>query len=103
MDTFLVETNNILFKPEEQIVVFGEKTGRRANTYIVRWAISDDDIKNHLEKMKKSFGCGGSIKNIDYEGQSDIKAIHLQGDTVVKAGKYIKSLGIKKVLIKEII
>ncbi len=102
MDLFSMEQNNVIFK-DEKVVVFCEKTGRRYNTYIVGWEASETDYKNTLEKLKKKFGCGGAIKNINYEGQDDTKAINIQGNFVVKTGEYFKTLNIQNLIVKELV
>ncbi len=106
MDQFLVEQNNTndIFKEEyTSVIVFCEKSGRRYNTYIVGWTASEDDLKKALEKMKKTFGCGGAIKKINYEGKEDIKSLNLQGNFVIKTANFLKSLNIQNLIIKELV
>jgi translation initiation factor 1 (eIF-1/SUI1) len=102
MDIFFNEQNNNIFN-DEKIVVFCERTGKRHNTYIVGWNINDEDTKKHLENMKKKFGCGGAIKNINYEGNENTKSLNLQGNFVLKTGDYLKSLKLKNLIIKELV
>ena len=87
---------------EQNIIIFGQKKGRRTNTYIINWNIAEDELKNALKNMKKKYGCNGSIKMVNYEG-NDIKALQLQGDQIAKAHVYLISLGITDVIIKDII
>ena len=103
MDFFLIEQNNNNFKKDNNVVVFCEKTGRRYNTYIVGWDISDDEIKKALKDIKKKFGCGGAIKKINYEGNEDTKAINIQGNFVIKIGDFLKTLNIQNLIIKELV
>ena len=104
MDQFLVKSNNTFNDiNDKEVVVFCEKTGRRYNTYIVGWDVSDDEIKHALEKMKKKFGSGGAIKKINYEGCDDVKAINIQGNFVIKTGDYLKSLNVQNLIIKEFV
>ncbi len=102
MELFLSEQNNNNIFNDNKITVFCEKSGRRCNTYIVGWNTTDDEQKNALEKMKKKFGCGGAIKNVNYEGV-DMKSLNLQGNVVIKAGEYLKSLKLENLIIKELV
>jgi translation initiation factor 1 (eIF-1/SUI1) len=52
--------------------------------------------------MKKSFGCGGSIKEVEYDGKM-MTALHLQGDKVAKATEFIENLNVGKILSKPIV
>lgn len=103
MDLFLIDQNNNTIFKDEKVIVFCEKNGRRYNTYIVGWEASENDYKNTLEKLKKKFGCGGAIKTINYEGNDNTKAINIQGNFVVKAGEFLKTLNIKNLIIKELV
>ena len=102
MELFLNEQNNNTIFNDNKITVFCEKSGRRCNTYIVGWNTTDIEHKNALEKMKKKFGCGGAIKSVNYEGV-EMKALHLQGNVVIKAGEYLKTLNLENLIIKELI
>ena len=101
MDSFYIEQNNNIIK-DNQIIVFGDKKGKHYNTYIIGWDLSDKEIKDAMEKLKKRFGCGGAIKNIIYKG-IDTQSINLQGNFVIKVGEYMKTLNIKNLIIKELI
>ena len=103
MDLFLINQNNNTIFKDEKVVVFCEKSGRRYNTYIVGWDASDTDYKNTLKKLTKTFGCGGAIKTINYEGKDDTKAINIQGNFVVKTGEFLKTLNIKNLIVKELV
>ena len=87
---------------DNNIIIFGQKKGRRTNTYIINWKIPEDELKSSLKHMKKSYGCNGSIKMVNYEG-NDIKALQLQGDQISKSHLYLISLGITNIIIKDII
>ena len=111
MDPFSsMETTNIMTEAssllnKKKITIKGESRGRKADTYIINWELSEEDEQTHLKKMKKSFGCNGSIKFVDFDGKKDIKALHLQGDKIQDAKKYLISLNIniKDLDVKEII
>ena len=101
MDLFFNKQNDNIFK-DEKVVVFCERSGKHHNTYIVGWNTKEEELKKSLEIMKKNFGCGGAIKNIIYEGKEK-QAINLQGNFVIKAGEYMKTLKLEKLIIKELI
>jgi len=100
MDPFNQVSTNITID-DEQIVVFGVRKGK-TNTYIVGLQLDRPTLTKTLEKMKKSFGCGGSIKEVEYDGKM-MQSLHLQGDKVVKATEFIESLGVGKVISKPIV
>ncbi len=102
MDLFFNEQKNNNIFNDEKVVVFCERSGKRYNTYVVGWNTTEDEIKNSLEKMKKTFGCGGAIKIINYEGKQT-QSINLQGNFVVKTGDYLKSLKISNLIVKELV
>ncbi len=102
MDFFFNEQKNNNIFNDEKVVVYCERSGKRYNTYIVGWKTTEDEIKNALKIMKKTFGCGGAIKMTNYEGK-EIQAINLQGNLVVDAGAYFKSLNISNLIIKELV
>jgi translation initiation factor 1 (eIF-1/SUI1) len=86
-----------------KVIVFGVN-GKKKNTYIIGLDKNSiiTDVKNVLEKMKKTFGCGGSIKEVQYQGKP-YNALHLQGDMIKKAGKYLATLNITNLEIKELL
>ena len=99
MDLHELDAHNMVTY-DEPIVVFGEKNGKKANTYIV--GVPEEERKTTLEQMKKKFGCGGSIKTIIYE-EEERTVLHLQGDKVRNAGEYMKSTVKDKIILKPII
>ncbi len=86
-----------------KVIVFGVN-GKKKNTYIIGLEKNTNipDIKNVLEKMKKTFGCGGSIKEVEFQGKK-FESLHLQGDMIKKAGKYLASINIKNIDIRELL
>ena len=98
-DNINIDTN--VFLDDEQIVIFGIKKGK-TNTYIVGLQLDSPTLTKTLEKMKKSFGCGGSIKEVEYDGKM-VQSLHLQGDKVLLATKFIESLNVGKVISKPIV
>ena len=106
MDSFDQVSTNIniganVILDDEQIVVFGVKKGK-TNTYIVGLQLDSPTLTKTLEKMKKSFGCGGSIKEVEYDGKM-MQSLHLQGDKVLLATKFIENLNVGKVISKPIV
>jgi len=76
---------------DNTIIIFGNKQGRRTNTYIVGLNITDEKRKKYLQLLRKQNACSGTIKKITYDNIEQI-AIHLQGDQI---------LNVKAFLIKE--
>lgn len=100
MDPFNQVSNNLNLD-DEQIVVFGMKKGK-TNTYIVGLQLDSQTLTKTLETMKKRFGCGGSIKEVEYDGQN-VTALHLQGDKVEKATEFIQQMNVGKVISKPVV
>lgn len=73
---------------DKTIIIFGEIQGRKVNTFIIGCNFTVDEYKTTLEKMKKSFGCGGSLKFIKYNDKT-VYSIHLQGNQIKKAEDYL--------------
>jgi translation initiation factor 1 (eIF-1/SUI1) len=87
---------------DDKIVLFGLVNGRKSNTYIKGWNISNEMMLEHLQKLKKSLGCNGSIQEkFMYEGD-EIKVLHLQGNKVAKVSEYLTKLGVTNVYVKPI-
>ncbi len=94
--------NTTLMQEELTPIIFGERHGKKTNTYIINWNITDVEQKSHLEKMKKKYGCGGTLKSIIYEGK-EYTALHIQGNNINKVRDYMVSLNIKNIIVKTII
>ena len=84
---------------DEKIIIFSDGTGKRKNTYIVKWPISKEDMKPHLKKLKIQLACSGSIKTITYDSKDEL-VIHLQGYHVHALNRYLSSLNIQNILLK---
>jgi translation initiation factor 1 (eIF-1/SUI1) len=108
MDSQEIETpSNILFNEikldmPNNIIIFAEKRGRRADTYIINLTLSESEKLELLKSMKKKFGCNGSSKTVQFEGK-DVKALHLQGDQIKKVKVLLISMNITNLEIKELI
>ena len=102
MDPFNQTSTNFSID-DEPIVVYGEKRGK-TNTYVVGLStlVDSQTLTKTLEKMKKSFGCGGSIKEVEYDGK-EVVALHLQGDKVAKVTEFITQMNLGKVISKPVV
>ncbi len=122
-NTFNPESFDVLLNPFEDIsdktviskdktiTVWKESRGRKKNTYISGWNISEEQMKDHIKIIKKKNGCNGSIKSIPNEDEDSDKAskdddlvivMQLQGDHtdyiidyLIKTGIDEKSIHIK--------
>ena len=78
------------FDHEFHVTIWKESRGRKTNTYVKGWDISEDELKQYLKDLKKSHGCNGSIKN--EEGKF---MVHIQGDKISNFTEFMISKGIK--------
>lgn len=101
MDSF-VQVSTKLDIDDNQVVVFGAKKKGKFNTFVVGLQLDIPTLATILEKMKKSFGCGGSIKDIEYDGKM-MQSLHLQGDKVGVATHFIETLNVGKIVSKPIV
>jgi len=87
-----------------QLVIQTENRGRKTNTFLAGWEISREQLKEHLQKLKRSHGCNGSIKKTTISGVECENVLHLQGDQVDNLLTYLDSIGIntKDIEIKSI-
>ena len=70
-------------------------TGKKSNTYITYWDISDEELKEHLKVIKIKKGCSGSIK----KETSGLTTLHLQGNLKKFMIEYFSKLGINESLL----
>jgi translation initiation factor 1 (eIF-1/SUI1) len=63
----------------DNIEIWVEERGKKADTYIYGWDVDDDTLKLHLKNIKKKKGCNGSIKEINRD-TGPIKVMQLQGN-----------------------
>ena len=117
-NTFNPESSDVLLNPfedisdktvilkNENITIWVESRGRKKNTYIKGWNISEEIMKDHLKTIKKKNGCNGSVKSLpndDSEEDSDVKideslsiVMQLQGDHADYIIDYLIKTGIDK-------
>ena len=84
------------------IKIWMEVNGRKKNTYVEGWNITDLDLKEHIKIIKKKNGCNGTLKEIRNDGnKSDItKVIQLQGDLIDYMKNYLINNNIDSSIIK---
>ena len=97
------QTQSMLEKKQTFIEIWKEDLGRKKNTYVSGWDISDSEIKEHIKTIKKKNGCNGTLKDIQLPGSNPddtsnskkIKVIHLQGDFLDYMKEYLIIHGCK--------
>lgn len=92
MDFFNDFNNDTKFK-ELNIEIWVEQNGRKKNTYISGWEISNEELKSHLKIIKKKNGCNGTIKTLS-NGSETIQVMQFQGDQSEFIKKYIIIQGV---------
>ena len=91
------ENEEIIYEPNNiNLELWVENAGRRINTYLSGWNISEDELKEHLKIIKKKKGCNGSVK----QNEQNNMIFHLQGDHKVFLISYLKLLGIENIKLK---
>jgi len=87
---------------EKKIHLFGQKNGRRTNTFIAGWEISSEAMKGHLRTLKSRLACNGSIKKITYNGLEQT-ALHLQGNKITDCASFLMNeMGLTNLYIKKL-
>jgi translation initiation factor 1 (eIF-1/SUI1) len=83
------------------LYIWVQKMGRKSNTYVSGWSITNDELKAHLKTIKINKGCNGSIKNMVVDGNdtAEERVLHLQGDHAVYLEQFISNTGIDPSLI----
>jgi translation initiation factor 1 (eIF-1/SUI1) len=73
-----------LINEQSTIEIWVETFGRKKNTYIAGWNISDTELKEHIKTIKKKIGCNGTLKELSVNGNKTtlVKTIQLQGHHV---------------------
>jgi len=91
MNPFNILNKEIINKKlDTNITIWLENIGRHKNTYISGWDISSDEKKKHIQNIKKTTGCNGSIKTMN----NITNTIHLQGDHIKFMYNYLINSGI---------
>ena len=86
------EINETLNNETSLIEIWVEVSGRKKNTFIIGWNLTDVELKEHIKIIKKKIGCNGTLKELNSNGDNSIiiKAIQLQGDHVDYMKDYLK-------------
>lgn len=93
------QNNNTLIN-SNNVEIWLEKTkGRRQNTYISGLNLEKEELKKHLQILKKKHGCNGTLKVIT-EDEKNIEVIHLQGDNIDNIQNYLKAINITNITIR---
>lgn len=73
------------------IEIWLEVNGRKKNTFVAGWNLSDTDLKEHIKTIKKKNACNGTLKEISNNGDKSelIKVIQLQGDHIDYMKEYL--------------
>lgn len=84
------------------IKIWIEVNGRKKNTYVEGWNITEQELKEHIKTIKKKNGCNGTLKEIYNNGnKSDmIKVIQLQGDFIDYMKNYLIINNVEPSIIK---
>jgi translation initiation factor 1 (eIF-1/SUI1) len=87
---------------QSNIEIWIETFGRKKNTYIAGWNLSETELKEHIKTIKKKNGCNGTLKEVTINGNKTtlVKAIQLQGDHVDYILGYLTEQGIDINLVK---
>ena len=95
MDNPFEEDNSVnqlsALDSEYNILLWKERRGRKTNTYVTGWNISESELKQYLKDFKKANGCNGSIKLEDGN-----LMLQLQGDKIDEITKFMLLKGIKE-------
>jgi translation initiation factor 1 (eIF-1/SUI1) len=95
------EINESLENETKLIEIWLEVTGRKKNTFISGWNLSDTELKDHIKIIKKKNGCNGTLKELVVNGEKiNIKLIQLQGDHIDYIQDYLKQQMVDSNLIK---
>ena len=99
MNPFEEEFSNELEKKLSLIEIWVETNGRKKNTFISGWGLTDSELKEHIKIIKKKNGCNGSLKEYN-NNDIMIKVIQLQGDHSDYMHEYLLNHDIDESLIK---
>ena len=99
MNPFEDEQDNNIINKLINVELWLEINGRRKNTYISGLTLEKEELKKHLQKLKKIHGCNGTLKKISEDGR-DIEVIQLQGDNIENVQNYLKIINITNIIIR---
>ena len=91
-DNFATQQEQILDLAEKKITIrIDKRNAKKCISYIEGWDLTLDELKEHLKKMKTSYGCNGAVKEVD-----DKIIFQLSGDKRDEITKYLITQGIDK-------
>jgi len=91
-DDFAKEQEASLDLADKKITIrIDKRNARKCISYIEGWDLTLDELKEHLKKMKTSYGCNGTVKEVD-----DKIIFQLSGDKRDEITKYLITQGIDK-------
>jgi len=99
MNPFEEEFSNELNNKLSLIEIWVETNGRKKNTFISGWELTDLELKEHIKTIKKKNGCNGSLKEYN-NNDNIIKVIQLQGDHTDYMHEYLLNNDIDESSIK---
>jgi translation initiation factor 1 (eIF-1/SUI1) len=92
---------------EKIIEIWVENRGRKSDTYLQGWAITIDELKEHLKTIKRNKGCNGSIKSYNGTSENEMDEpketqyiLHLQGNHKYFLQTYLADHGVSSENIK---
>jgi len=71
-----------------------EINGRKKNTYVAGWNLSESELKDHIKIIKRKNGCNGSLKEKTLDNGNKINIIQLQGDHIEYIKEYLLSCNV---------
>ena len=88
--------NNTVQNTKESVVnIWIVTTGRKKNTYISGWNVTEAELKEHLKAIKKKNGCNGTVKTIQNESTNEDEiTLQLQGEHVDYVRDYMIQQGV---------
>lgn len=101
MDPFNQQQNTNIIVKQNPIEIWVETSGRKKNTYLAGWNVSNETLKEHLKAIKKKNGCNGSVKEIKNETSDEkLYILQFQGDHSEYVIDYLVSIGVSPEIIK---
>jgi translation initiation factor 1 (eIF-1/SUI1) len=98
-NTFVIEDNTDTIG-DNKIDIWIETRGRKCDTYVHKWSLDENTLKEHLKNIKKKKGCNGSIKEL-IKDTGKIKVLHIQGNHKEFIIDYIIKQGVNSNMIND--
>ncbi len=94
------EKNNNTVIKSINVELWLETNGRRKNTYISGLNLEKEELKKHLQILKKKHGCNGSLKEDLIDGENK-KVLKLQGDHIDNIQNFLMSINITNFITRD--